>query len=401
MSILVLNCGSSSIKFAVIEPSGGERLLEGSAEDLGGAGRGSLRWRAGKESGSGELAGARHEDALRSISDLLRRDEGLADAIRGVGHRVVHGGEAFAGSERIDAAVLARIEALAGLAPLHQPFNLLGIRAMQALFPSLPQVAVFDTAFHQTMPERAYLYAVPQALYREHGVRRYGFHGISHRYVAGEATRLLDLDPAHSALITAHLGNGCSATAVLDGRSVDTSMGLSPLEGLVMGTRSGDVDPGLHEFLAERLDLDVAGVTALLNRESGLLGLSGLSNDMRRLTEAAEGGHRHAALAVELFCYRLAKHLAALVVPLGRLDALVFTGGIGENAVAIRARVLGLLEHLGLRLDEVRNAEHGARSGGVITSDDPPVAAVVATDEELLIASDTAALIQEDPERGR
>jgi acetate kinase len=400
MPILVLNCGSSSIKFAMIEPSRGGRLLEGSAENLGGAGPGSLRWMAGEEKGSNELPGGRHEDALRSITDLLERGEGLGSAIRGVGHRVVHGGEAFTGSELIDSAVLTRIEDLAGLAPLHQPFNLLGIRAMQALFPALPQVAVFDTAFHQTMPERAYLYAVPQTLYREHGVRRYGFHGISHRYVAGEAARILGLPPARCALITAHLGNGCSATAIEDGRSVDTSMGLSPLEGLVMGTRSGDVDPGLHEFLAERLDLDVAGVTALLNRESGLLGLSELSNDMRRLTEAAERGHQRAALAVEIFCYRLAKHLAALMVPLGRLDALVFTGGIGENAVGVRARVVALLEHLGLRLDGDRNADHGARSGGVITSDDPPVAVVVATDEELLIASDTAALIRGDPGRG-
>jgi len=392
MPILVLNCGSSSIKFAVIDASCGERILEGSAEDLGGAGPGSLRWLAGDEKGGGELGGARHEDALRSLTDLLGRREGLRDSIRGVGHRVVHGGEAFTCSALIDTAVLKRIEVLSSLAPLHQPFNLLGIRAMQALFPALPQVAVFDTAFHQTMPERAYLYAVPHALYREHGVRRYGFHGISHRYVAGEAVRMLELSPARSALITAHLGNGCSATAIENGRSVDTSMGLSPLEGLVMGTRSGDVDPGLHEFLAERLDLDVAGVTALLNRESGLLGLSELSNDMRRLTEAAERGHARAALAVELFCYRLAKHLAALVVPLGRLDALVFTGGIGENAAGVRERVVALLGHLGLRLDEERNAEHGVRSRGVITTDDPPVAVVVPTDEELLIASDTAAL---------
>jgi len=392
MRILVLNCGWSSIKFAVIDASCGARILEGSAEDLGGAGPGSLRWLAGDETGGGELAGARHEDALGSLTDLLGRREGLRDSIRGVGHRVVHGGEVFTGSALIDAGVLERIEALSPLAPLHQPFNLLGIRAMQALFPALPQVAVFDTAFHQTMPERAYLYAVPHALYREHGVRRYGFHGISHRYVAGEAARILELSPARSALITAHLGNGCSATAIENGRSVDTSMGLSPLEGLVMGTRSGDVDPGLHEFLAERLDLDVAGVTALLNRESGLLGLSELSNDMRRLTEAAERGHARAALAVELFCYRLAKHLAALVVPLGRLDALVFTGGIGENATGVRERVVALLGHLGLRLDEERNAEHGLRSRGVITTDDPPVAVVVPTDEELLIASDAAGL---------
>jgi acetate kinase len=400
MPILVFNCGSSSIKFAVIEPNRGNRILEGSAENLGGAGVSSLRWAAGDEAEEGALAGSRHEDALRAITDLLDRREGLWDSIRGVGHRVVHGGEAFTGSALIDGSVLERIEALSGLAPLHQPFNLLGIRAMQALFPGLPQVAVFDTAFHQTMPERAYLYAVPRVLYREHGVRRYGFHGISHRYVAGAASRMLGLDSTRNALITAHLGNGCSATAIKDGCSVDTTMGLSPLEGLVMGTRSGDVDPGLHEFLAERLNLDVAGVTALLNRQSGLLGLSELSNDMRRLTEAAERGHARAALAVELFCYRLAKHLAALVVPIGRLDALVFTGGIGENAVAVRERVVALLGHLGLRLDPGRNADHGARSRGVITSDDAPVAVVVPTDEELLIASDTAALTRRDPGPG-
>jgi acetate kinase len=400
MSILVLNCGSSSIKFAVIDPDRGDRILEGSAERLGGAGPGSLRWAAGDETGGSELAGARHQDALRSITDLLERREGLWDEVRGVGHRVVHGGETFTSSALIDLAVLEQIEALESLAPLHQPFNLLGIRAMQALFPALPQVAVFDTAFHQTMPERAYLYAVPQSLYREHGVRRYGFHGISHRYVAAEAVRILELNPVRSALVTAHLGNGCSATAIEDGCSVDTSMGLSPLEGLVMGTRSGDVDPGLHEFLAERLNLDVAGVTALLNRQSGLLGLSELSNDMRQLTEAAERGHARAALAVELFCYRLAKHLAALVVPLGRLEAMVFTGGIGENAVGVRERVVRLLEHLGLRLDAERNADHGARSRGVITSDDAPVAVVVPTDEELLIASDTARLIRGDPGPG-
>ena len=400
MSILVLNCGSSSVKFAVIDPQCGDRILEGVAENLGGAARGSLRWSAGEEGGDGELAGARHEDALRSITDLLKRREGLWDSIRGVGHRVVHGGEAFTGSALIEPAVLERLEALSSLAPLHQPFNLLGIRTMQVLFPALPQVAVFDTAFHQTMKERAYLYALPRALYREHGVRRYGFHGISHRYVAGEAVRILGLDPARHALITAHLGNGCSATAVEDGCSVDTTMGLSPLEGLVMGTRSGDVDPGLHEFLAERLDLDVAGVTALLNRQSGLLGLSELSNDMRQLTEAAGRGDARAALAVEIFCYRLAKHLAALVVPLGRLDALVFTGGIGENAAGVRERVVHLLEHLGLRLDRERNAAHGAGSRGVITSDEPPVAAVVPTDEELLIASDTVRLTREDPAPG-
>lgn len=392
MRILVINCGSSSIKFAVIDPEERVRILEGAAENLGEGEGASFHWVAGRERGGGELPGGRHEDALRQVTALLRSREGVWESIRGVGHRVVHGGETFTASRVIDAAVLARIEALAKLAPLHQPFNLLGIRAMQDLFPVLPQVAVFDTAFHQSLPERAYLYAVPMALYREHGVRRYGFHGISHRYVAEEATRLVALDPSQCALITVHLGNGCSATAVENGRSVDTTMGMSPLEGLVMGTRSGDVDPGLHEFLAERLGLDVVGVTALLNRESGLLGLSELSNDMRELAEAATRGHAGAGLAVEIFCYRLAKHLAGLVVPLAHLDALVFTGGIGENAAGIRARVLALLGHLGFRVDPVRNDAHGTASRGVITADRPPLALVVPTDEALLIARDTAAL---------
>ncbi|MFQ5417802.1 MAG: acetate/propionate family kinase [Myxococcota bacterium] len=393
MQILALNCGSSSIRFALVDPETAARSLRGIAEDLSGRGRARLRWSDHEGEHERDLDAADHPAALRGILSVLRARDEAWRAICAVGHRVVHGGEDFRESVVIDAAVVRRIEALSSLAPLHNPVNLQGIRALREALPQIEQVAVFDTAFHQTLPPRAFHYALPRRLYRELGVRRYGFHGTSHRYVAREAIRRLALDPERSALVTAHLGNGCSASAVAAGRSVDTSMGLSPLEGLMMGTRSGDVDPGLHEYLARRLGLDVSGVTELLNHESGLLGVSERSSDMRLLLASAESGDGSAALAVELFCYRLAKHVSALVVPLGRLDALVFTGGIGENSAGVRARVLGLLGHLGLKLDEARNAVHGLASGGVISRPGPPLALVVATNEELLIARETAAVL--------
>lgn len=397
MKILVLNCGSSSVKFAVIDPQDGTRPLEGIAERLGGSGTGRISWEAGDGRGDGTLSSPDHDAALAAITELLHRFEGLWDAIAGIGHRVVHGGERFTGSVLIDQAVLDQVEAVAHLAPLHNPPNLAGIKAARSSFPHLPQAAVFDTSFHQTMPARAYLYAVPRELYEEHGVRRYGFHGTSHRFVVAEAARLLERPLNETALVTAHLGNGASAAAVLGGRSMDTTMGLTPLEGLVMGTRSGNVDPGLHEFLVERLGSDIHQVTRLLNKQSGLLGLSGLSNDMRTLSEAAAAGDDNAALAREVFCYRLASALAALSVSLGRRpDALVFTGGIGEHDAGTRAQVVELLApHWGFELDAARNDTHGAGSRGLITADGATVAMVVPTDEELLIATDTAALIRE------
>ncbi len=397
MQILVLNCGSSSVKFALLDAATEEEQVRGVAENLDASHPPRLRWRDGGGQHSRALEAADHQTALNEICALLRSDREQWHAINAVGHRVVHGGEAFTRSALIDVSVVERIAALSPLAPLHNPLNLLGIHTLREALPALPHVAVFDTAFHQTLPPRAFHYALPQKLYRELGVRRYGFHGSSHAYVAHEAIRRLDLDLAESAVITAHLGNGCSATAVDGGRSVDTSMGLSPLEGLVMGTRSGDVDPGLHELLARRLGLDISGTTDLLNRESGLLGVSGLSNDMRTLWQRAESGDEDAGLAVELFCYRLAKYVSALVVPLGRLDALVFTGGIGENAAGIRERVLALLGHLGMRVDAERNAKHGEGSKGVISDAGPPVALVIASDEELLIARETAAELAQSP----
>ncbi|MEE2704037.1 MAG: acetate kinase [Myxococcota bacterium] len=370
MRVLALNCGSSSIKSVVVETATGARVFERARE----------------------LDTEGHPGALAALLVELR-DRSLLDGIEAAGHRVVHGGERFRASVRVDARVLDEIEAVAPMAPLHNPANIQGIRALQQALPSVPQVAVFDTAFHQTLPPRAYLYAVPYALYRDHGVRRYGFHGSSHRFVAREAARRLGRPLDRVRLVSAHLGNGCSATAIRDGVSVDTSMGLSPLEGLVMGTRSGDVDPGLHEFLAARLGLDLAEVTALLNRESGLLGLSELSSDMRELEEARRDGHAGADRAIESFCYRLARQVASFIVALDRLDALVFTGGIGEHSAYVRARVLGLLEPLGFEVDPERNARHGAESGGEISLGGRPVALVVPTDEERLIADETAAVV--------
>jgi acetate kinase len=386
MLVLVLNCGSSSVKYAVVDPASGARPAEGLAERLG-----SPEARLAPKGGQATaLPGAGHAEALRAIIALLQMSGQGVDA---VGHRVVHGGERFTSAMRLDHEVIAGIEACSHLAPLHNPPNLAGIAAARAVFPDLPQVAVFDTAFHQGMPPRAWRYAVEDALYREYGVRRYGFHGTSHRIVAERAAGLLGKPLRELRLVTAHLGNGCSACAIRDGRSVDTTMGLTPLEGLVMGTRSGDVDPGLIGFLAARLDSDAAGITDRLNRRSGLLGLSGLSNDMRTLRQAADDGHAGARLAIEVFVYRLAKSVAALMVAAGGLDALVFTGGIGENDAQIRAAVIDLLTFTGLRVDAVANAAAIRGRGGRISSNPGAAALVVPTDEELQIARDTACVL--------
>ncbi|MGZ4664208.1 MAG: acetate/propionate family kinase [Frankiaceae bacterium] len=391
--VLVLNCGSSSVKFAVLDPQTGRSWLGGLVERVGTPDARMTSSRNGQ---------TRMETPTdTSYSGVLRAILGhLADlgdlSLLGVGHRVVHGGERFTESVVIDDDVLSAIRGTSHLAPLHNPANLEGIGAARAVLPGVPQVAVFDTAFHHSMPRHAYHYAIPRTWYLEHGVRRYGFHGTSHRYVAEHAAQLLGRPLDDLRLVTAHLGNGCSATAVRDGRSVDTSMGLTPLEGLVMGTRSGDLDPGVFEYLAERLDTDVHALTRTLNSESGLLGLSGVSNDMRTLTAlGADGGERGGAarFAIDVFCYRLAKYVAALVVPLGRLDALVFTGGIGEHSVGVRSSVLGHLGFLGLFEDPEANAAHGRGSDGRISRPGPAQALVVPTNEELVIARDTARLV--------
>jgi acetate kinase len=387
--VLVVNSGSSSVKLALVDPRSGERRLTGLAERVGSSDA-AVRVRRG---GTEETTTPDDPSARGAVTHLLAaltREE--REALAGVGHRVVHGGSQFSASVVVDDATLADLHALTELAPLHMPANLLGIEAARDALPGLAQVAVFDTAFHQTMPEIAYRYAVPSEWYDEHRVRRYGFHGTSHRYVSARAAEMLGRPLEDLRLVTLHLGNGCSATAVRGGESVDTTMGLTPLEGLVMGTRSGDVDPGLLGYIAERLHLDVEGVIDVLNKRSGLLGLSGLSNDMRTLCEAAAGGSKSARLAVDVFSYRAAKSVGSLVVALGGLDALVFTGGIGEHSDEVRRLVLSHLGALGLREDPDANRDHGRRTGGRVSPAGDVTAIVVPTDEELLIARDTAEL---------
>lgn len=375
--VLVLNSGSSSVKYALVDPDTGERPLSGQAENIG-------------------AAGGSYHDALTRILGHLD-DKGHVD-LAGAGHRVVHGGERFSDSVLVDDEVLDAIRSFSRLAPLHNPANLAGIEAVAQVRPGLPQVAVFDTAFHQTMPPAAYRYAVPQEWYTRHAVRRYGFHGTSYRFVSERAATLLGRPPAgHPSaalrLVVAHLGNGCSAAAISGGRSVDTTMGLTPMEGLVMGTRSGDVDPGLLGYLAEQTGRGAADLTDVLDTRSGLLGLSGASNDMRTISEAAERGDERAGLALDVFVHRLAKAVAGLAASLGGLDALVFTAGIGENSVLVRSRVLARLGFLGLAEDPAANAAHGRTSGGRISLPGPVQALVVPTDEELMIARDTARLV--------
>ncbi len=389
MNVLVLNCGSSSAKFAVIDPSTKAEHVSGIAQRLGSS-EASLDWKVNGTKQSRPLPGAGHEAALRAVVGLLK-DLGLADALLGVGHRVVHGGSKFSGSMALTPEVLAKVEECIPLGPLHNPPNLVGIRLATELLPGVPQVGVFDTAFHQTMPAVAFTYPVPFEWQDAYGVRRYGFHGTSHRFVARQALLVAGLPERDHAIVTAHLGNGCSCAAVRDGRSLDTTMGLTPLEGVMMGTRSGSVDPAIIGHVAAALDQPERKVLDALNKQSGLLGVSGLSNDMRTVEEAAANGHPRAKLAFDIFCYVLAKAIAGLVVPLGRLDALVFTGGIGENSTAVRAAVVGRLAFLGLALDPALNAAQvRGRSGPITRAGATPQAVVVPTNEELMIAMDTA-----------
>lgn len=389
-NILVINCGSSSIKFALVNETQETFMLSGLAERLGSP-EAVLHWQQGEQKDSLVLPGADHRLALSHLLPVVQ--QAAAGELHGIGHRVVHGGEHFSGASRLDATSLQAIRQVAPLAPLHNPANLQGIEAAMKLFPELVQVAVFDTAFHQSLPEHAYRYAVPQALYAEHGVRRYGFHGTSHHYVSRQAAQMSDLAYDASSWLVAHLGNGSSTCAVENGHSRDTSMGLTPLEGLVMGTRSGDVDPNLHGHLARTLGWSLERIDSMLNKDSGLLGLSGLSNDMRTLEQAREQGHAGATLAIEVFSYRLAKSLAAMSCALRRLDGLIFTGGIGENSALIRSKTVNHLSLLGLQLDAQANARCVRGVAGAIHADGHPRVLVVPTNEERQIALDTLALL--------
>lgn len=404
MNVLVLNCGSSSVKFQLIATdldliakNADRKLARGMIERIGG--EAIITFRA--EGRPPQRFASAVRDHRAAVDQILRwscSTEANIDAIRSVadihavGHRVVHGGERFARSLLITDEVLRGIEDCIDLAPLHNPANIRGIMATrESLGPGVPQVAVFDTAFHQTLPEHAYLYAIPYQLYRRHRIRRYGFHGTSHRYVAYRYRTLRGIAREQTDIITLHLGNGCSATAIKRGQSVDTSMGLTPLEGLVMGTRSGDIDPAIVDFLAAKEGLTTQEVEMLLNKQSGLLGISGLTNDMRELLdEAREHDDRRARLAIEIFCYRARKYIGAYLAAMGGADAVVFTGGIGENSPDVRARICAGLEWMGLELDQEQNLAHTNGREGLISRDGARLAAyVIPTDEELLIARDT------------
>ena len=390
--ILVLNCGSSSLKGAVLNSENGNVLLSCLGEKLNLADAYITFKVNGQKERVDLSATPNHTGAVGAMLEKLKA-MGLESQIGAIGHRVVSGGEEYSESVLIDDSVMAAIEKCIPLAPLHNPANLLGIRAAQDIFKGLPNVAVFDTAFHQTMPEHAYMYAIPRKFYRDLGVRRYGFHGTSYRFVAEEAANVLGADKNNLKLVIAHLGNGASITAVRNGKSMDTSMGLTPLEGLVMGTRSGDVDPSIFSFLADNLKLSTQQITDILNKESGLMGISELSSDCRVIEEESLNGHEGAVLALEMFSYRLAKYVASMAVAAGGLDALVFTGGIGENSDIIREKVLNYCAFLGFSVDQDANTAARFGKAGVITAAGSKVKAVVIpTNEELMIAQDTARL---------
>ncbi len=411
MNVLVLNAGSSTLKFQLIrtdleamETDADRRLARGVVERIGGEAVLTLE-PAGKAP-TREAANLR--DHAAAVDHILRWATSSGSGvdltslghIEAAGHRVVHGGEDFRDSILVDDEILRRMEGTIDLAPLHNPHNLKGIRAVaEVLGPGVPQAAVFDTAFHGTLPEHAYLYAIPYPLYRRYKVRRYGFHGTSHRYVRWRYERLTGKPRSENRLVTLHLGNGCSACAIDGGRSVDTSMGFTPLEGLVMGTRSGDVDPAVLDFVAQKEGMSLPEVERLLNTQSGLLGISGLTHNMRELLEEArEHDDRRARLAMRLFAYRARKYVGAYLAVLGGADAVVFTGGIGENAPSIRADIVEGMEWLGLRLDPEANEEMVGGAEGPITTPDSTLAAwVVPTDEELLIARDTVRLVSRAP----
>lgn len=382
--VLVINCGSSSIKYALIDSDPEAPRLAGLAERLGSQ---DARLKGKNSAGESFTQALSNADHAQALSAILQRLEGRTPAA--VGHRIVHGGEHFTQAALIDENVIAAIETTAALAPLHNPANLAGIAATQKIFPELPQVAVFDTAFHQTLPPRAYRYALPEELYTEHGIRRYGFHGTSHAYVSQRAGELSPRGPG--GWLTAHLGNGCSTSAVWNNQSLDTSMGLTPLEGVVMGTRSGDVDPGLHAHLHRHLGWSLDQIDNVLNKQSGLLGLSGLTNDMREVEDQALAGHPGAKLALDVFCYRIAKSLAALSCALPRLDGVIFTGGIGENSPTVRRQVLALLPHFGFSIDEAANEATVRGKEGKLdaSAHNGPEVWVVPTDEEGRIAMET------------
>ncbi|WP_420187853.1 acetate kinase [Bacteroides pyogenes] len=396
MKILVLNCGSSSIKYKLFDMGSKEVVAQGGIEKIGL--KGSFL-KLTLPDGSKKVLEKdipEHTVGVEFILNTLASPEYGAikslDEIDAVGHRMVHGGERFSESVLLNKEVLDVFIACNDLAPLHNPANLKGVNAITAILPNVPQVGVFDTAFHQTMPDYAYLYAIPYELYEKYGVRRYGFHGTSHRYVSQRVCEFLGVKPEGQRIITCHIGNGGSIAAIKDGKCMDTTMGLTPLEGLMMGTRSGDIDAGAVTFIMDKEGLNMTGVSNLLNKKSGVLGISGISSDMREIESAVAAGNKQAILAEKMYFHRIKKYVGAYAAVLGGVDTIVFTGGVGENQASCRAAVCEGLEFMGVKMDKARNSVRGVEA--VISADDSKVKVVVIpTDEELVIASDTMAIV--------
>ena len=398
MNILVINCGSSSLKFQLINAESEEVLAKGLCERIGIDGR--LTYQpAGGEKEISEKAMPTHTEAIQFVIDALTNEKtGVVKSlseIGAVGHRIVHGGEKFASSVVITEEVKKAVEECNDLAPLHNPANLIGVEACEKLMPGTPMVAVFDTAFHQTMPEKAYMYGLPYEYYEKYKVRRYGFHGTSHSYVSKKAAEVMGKAYDEVKTIVCHLGNGASVSAVLNGKSVDTSMGLTPLEGLVMGTRSGDIDPAIMEFIAQKENLDIEGIMNVLNKKSGVFGLSGeISSDFRDLTGAMAEGDKKAKIALEVFAYRVAKYIGAYAAAMNGVDDIVFTAGIGENVSYVRERVCSYLGYLGVELDPDANEKFRGEQGEITKPGCKVRVFVIPTNEELAIARETLALVK-------
>lgn len=397
MNILVLNCGSSSVKYKLIEIKANKVLAEGGIEKIG-LPDAFIKFKFGNEKIQQDLDINDHVGAITSILDNLTSKEYgcIKDfkEIDAVGHRVVHGGEKFNKSVLINDEVIAKIKECYGIAPLHNPVNMAGIDAINEVLPEVPQVGVFDTAFHQTMPAKSYMYALPYKYYAEDGVRRYGFHGTSHRYVSQRVCEFLGVEPKGKKIITCHVGNGGSITAVKDGKSIDTSMGLTPTEGLMMGTRCGDVDPGALIFLMDKHNLSSKDMLNMVNKESGLAGVSGVSSDMREITAAAKQGNEKAILSLEMYEQRITKYVGAFAAEMGGVDIIVFTGGVGEHQSSTRANVCNPLRFMGVEIDDAANDANNGDEGIISTPNSAVKVVVIPTDEEYMIAKDTEAIIE-------
>ena len=398
MNILVLNCGSSSVKYKLIEIKSNTTLAEGGVEKIGLADA-FIKFKLPDGTKKiVELNISDHNGAIKSILDILTSAEygciKSFDEIDAVGHRVVHGAEMFNKSELITADMIEKVKECYDLAPLHNPVNIAGIEATSAVLPNVPQVAVFDTAFHQTMPAKAYMYPLPYKYYKEDGVRRYGFHGTSHRYVSRRVCEFLGVDPADKKIITCHVGNGVSITAIVGGKSVDTSMGLTPVEGLMMGTRCGDVDPGALTFLMLKHNLSAQDLQNIINKKSGMAGLSEISSDMREIEAADNAGNERAHLGLEMYEHRIIKYIGAYAAEMGGVDIIVFTGGVGENQCGLRANVCRPLEFLGVKLNEEVNATLRGKEAVITTPDSKVTVCVIPTDEEYMIARDTESIVE-------